>query len=207
MQQKLLKDIPEEIRQKAKKIKCIITDVDGVLTDGGIIYDNDGKEYKKFNVKDGQIIKHLKNNGIVVGAITGRDSEVVKFRCTELKLDFHYHGSKEKWRQYEQVKKDFSLQDDEILYIGDDIIDLSIFKRCGLSVAPSDAMSYVQDYVVWVTHSEGGKGVLREVGDVVLAAKGLLEGVIEGYLGKLEDRRPGSEDGSRETEVRSRKER
>lgn len=179
--QQILKHFSEEIIKKCKNIKAVISDVDGVLTDGGIIYDNDGKEYKKFNVKDGQIIKHLKRGGCLVGAITGRDSPVVRFRCTELKMDFHYHGSKEKWRQYEQVKQDFDLKDEEILYIGDDIIDLSIFTRCGLAVAPSDAMSYVKDYADLVTQAKGGEGVLREVGDLVLAAKGLLEGIIVQY--------------------------
>lgn len=179
--EQLLKHIPEDIVQQCKKIKAVICDVDGVLTDGGIIYDNDGKEYKKFNVKDGQIIKHLKQAGVLVGAITGRDSPVVRFRCTELKMDFHYHGSKEKWRQYEQVKQDFGLNDEEILYIGDDIIDLSIFTCCGLAVAPVDAVPYVKDYATYITKAKGGEGVLREVGDMVLAAKGLLKKIIVKY--------------------------
>lgn len=182
--QEILKDFPDDLIQKAQKIKAIICDVDGVLTDGGIIYDNNGNELKKFNVKDGQIIKHLKNSGILVGAITGRDSPVVRFRCTELKMDFHYHGIKEKWRQYEQVKSDFDLKDDEIIYIGDDIIDISIFKRCGFAVTPADAMSYVKDHADFTARSKGGEGVLREVGDFVLAAKGLLEEIIKSYYGE-----------------------
>lgn len=181
--QQILKEYPDTLIQRARNIKAIICDVDGVLTDGGIIYDNDGKEFKKFNVKDGQIIKHLKNAGILIGAITGRDSPVVRFRCTELKMDFHYHGVKEKWRQYEQVKKDYSLADEEILYIGDDIIDISIFKRCGISVTPADALFYVKGFSNYTTQAKGGEGVLREVGDFILSAKGKLEGVIESYFG------------------------
>lgn len=177
----ILKDVPTEIVEKCKNIKAIICDVDGVLTDGGIIYDNEGNELKKFNVKDGQIIKHLKQAGILVGAITGRDSAVVRFRCTELKMDFHYHGSKEKWRHYEEVKQSFDLRDDEILYIGDDIIDLSVFNRCGVAVAPADALFYVKKEAHYVTNASGGKGVLREAGDMVLSAKGLLENIIISY--------------------------
>lgn len=178
----LLKAVPSKVIQKCKNIKAVICDVDGVLTDGGIIYDNEGNEYKKFNVKDGQIIKHLKRAGVLVGAITGRDSPVVRFRCTELKMDFHYHGSKEKWRHYEQVKQDFNLKDEEILYIGDDIIDLSVFNRCGMPVTPADALSYVKSHATYVTQAMGGEGVLREIGDIVLAAKGVLEGVVQQYL-------------------------
>ena len=182
--QEILRDFPDNLIEKAKKIKAIICDVDGVLTDGGIIYDNNGNELKKFNVKDGQIIKHLKNAGILVGAITGRNSPVVRFRCTELKMDFHYHGIKEKWRQYEQVKSDFDLKDDEIIYIGDDIIDISVFKRCGFAITPADAIAYVKDHSDFTTVSKGGEGVLREVGDFVLAAKGLLEEIIKSYYGE-----------------------
>ncbi len=177
----ILKDVPVDVIEKCQNIKAIICDVDGVLTDGGIIYDNDGNEYKKFNVKDGQIIKHLKQSGILVGAITGRDSPVVRFRCTELKMDFHYHGSIEKWRHYEEVKESFDLRDDEILYIGDDIIDLSVFSRCGVAVAPADALSYVKKEADYVTKAPGGKGVLREAGDMVLSAKGLLKDIIMNY--------------------------
>ena len=179
--QQVIHGIPDEIVEKLKSVRAIICDVDGVLTDGGIIYDNEGNELKKFNVKDGQIIKHLKQAGVLVGAITGRDSPVVRFRCTELKMDFHYHGSKEKWRHYEEVKQSFDLRDDEILYIGDDIIDLSIFNRCGIAVAPADALSYVKEEADYVTKARGGEGVLREVGDMVLSAKGLLENIILNY--------------------------
>ena len=84
--------VPENVWEKAYPIKVLITDVDGVLTDGGIIYDDLGTEYKKYNVKDGLIVQHLRKSKILVGAITGRQSQVVENRCEELKFDFHYHG-------------------------------------------------------------------------------------------------------------------
>jgi len=167
------------LKDKAKKIKGIIFDVDGVLTDGGIIYDNDFKEYKRFNVKDGQIISHLRSNGFVVGAITGRDSDVVKKRCQELKLDFHEHGVHNKLLKYENFKKKFNLKDDEISYIGDDIIDLCVLSRVGLSACPADARYYMKDNVDIVLDSKGGDGAVRDLCDIILEAQGKLEAIIQ----------------------------
>lgn len=165
-------------KEKAKNIKAILFDVDGVLTDGGIIYDNNGLELKKYNVKDGQIISHLKRLGFIVGAITGRESDVVKNRCIELKLTFHKHGVKDKLIEYNVFKKEYKLEDNEILYIGDDIIDLSILYRCGLSATPNDARVYIKENVDIITTSKGGEGVLRDIADYVLDSQDLLEEII-----------------------------
>ncbi|WP_297443791.1 HAD hydrolase family protein [Sulfurimonas sp.] len=175
------------LKQKAKLIKAIVFDVDGVLTDGGIIYDNAGMEIKRFNVKDGQIISHLKKAGFVVGAITGRDSQVVKNRCEELKLDFHYHGSSDKLVQYEKIKENYSLKDEQIAYIGDDIIDLGILSRCGLGATPQDARSYMKENVDYVTPSKGGEGALRDFADMILDAQDLLESIITQQLARAVD--------------------
>jgi len=165
--------------KKAKNIKAILFDVDGVLTDGGIIYDDNGVEYKRYNVKDGQIISHLKKYGFIVGAITGRESDVVKNRCNELKLDFHKHGIKDKLKEYEEFKKKYNLEDKEISYIGDDIIDLSILVRCGLSATPNDARYYIKNSVDIVTPSKGGDGVLRDIADYILDKNSYLEDIIK----------------------------
>ena len=167
------------MNEKIKSIKCIIFDVDGVLTDGGIIYDNTGNEIKRFNVKDGQIISHLKSFNFLVGAITGRNSEVVKNRCKELKLDFHYHGSSHKLDEYEKIKQDFDLKDENIAYIGDDIIDLPILARCGLSATPNDARIYIKKHVDYITSSKGGDGALRDFADLILDNFGYLDQIIE----------------------------
>lgn len=167
-----------EASQKAKKIKAILFDIDGVLTDGGIIYDDNGIEYKKYNVKDGQIISHLKRFGFVVGAITGRESDVVKNRCNELKLDFHKHGVKDKLLEYEAFKAQYNLTDGQIAYIGDDIIDLSILVRCGLSATPADARAYIKESVDIITDSKGGEGVFRDIADYILDSQNLLKELI-----------------------------
>ena len=165
--------------EKAKKIKAILFDIDGVFTDGGIIYDNTGIEYKKYNVKDGQIISHLKKLGFKVGAITGRESDVVKNRCNELKLDFHKHGVKDKLIEYNLFKKQYNLQDEQISYIGDDIIDLCVLVRCGLSATPNDARIYMKENVDIVTTSKGGEGVFRDIADYILESQELLDDLIK----------------------------
>lgn len=172
------------LSEKAKNIKAIVFDVDGVLTDSGIIYDNSGMEIKRFNVKDGQIISHLKSHGFIVGAITGRNSKVVKNRCEELKLDFHYHGSSDKLIQYEKVKEDYSLGDSQIAYIGDDIIDLPILVKCGFSGTPNDAREYMKKYVDYITPSNGGNGTLRDFADFILQEQNLFEDIILKYVNK-----------------------
>ena len=173
-----------ELSSKAKKIKAIITDIDGVLTDGGIIYDNQYNEYKRYNVKDGQIVSHLKSFGFIVGAITGRESDVVKKRMRELKFTFHHHGVKDKLIEYEKVKQEYNLKDEEIAYIGDDIIDLSILCRCGLSATPRDAREYIRNEVDFVTASKGGEGVFRDVADMILQEQGLMQKLIQEMKGE-----------------------
>lgn len=168
----------DKVKDKAIKIKAFLLDVDGVLTDGSIIYDNNGLEYKKFNVKDGQIVSHLKKLGFIVGVITGRNSKVVKNRCEELKFNFHKHGIKDKQIEYKTFKETYDLKDEEIVYIGDDIIDLTILEKCGLSVTPNDARIYMKNNVDIVTSSKGGEGVFRDVADYVLDSQNLLNNII-----------------------------
>ena len=167
---------------KAAKVKAVFFDVDGVLTDGGIIYDNLGNELKRFNAKDGLIIRYLKAEGLITGAITGRDSPVVRNRCEELGLDFHFHGIKDKKAKSEEALATYSLQYEEVAYIGDDIIDLGLIKACGLGAVPQDAISYIKPHADLVTAKKGGEGALRELGDLVLAAKGLLGGIVNNQI-------------------------
>lgn len=173
--------ISPEILNRARAIKLLITDIDGVLTDGGIIYDNAGMEFKKFNVKDGLVVKHLRENKILVGAITGRSSPVVENRCEELKFDFHYHGVKQKGQKLKEVLETLELEYHEVGYIGDDLIDLPILSQVGLAVASRDAVEYIKPSVHFVSSFDGGKGVFREVADLILHAKGLLVPIIQSY--------------------------
>jgi 3-deoxy-D-manno-octulosonate 8-phosphate phosphatase (KDO 8-P phosphatase) len=168
----------EQIK-KAAQVKAIFFDVDGVLTDGKIIYDDTGRESKQFNVKDGYIISHLKKAGILVGIITGRESKVVSNRAAELKLDFCHQGIMDKYAVYEKIIEFHKLKKKEVAYIGDDINDLKVLKDCGLSACPADALEYVKTNVDVVTLAKGGRGVAREVCDLILAARGDLDKILK----------------------------
>ncbi|HEY0653948.1 MAG TPA: HAD-IIIA family hydrolase [Chryseosolibacter sp.] len=169
----------EQIR-KASVVKAIFFDVDGVLTDGRIIYDDTGREIKTFNVKDGLIISYLKKAGIITGAISGRESAAVTRRCAELKVDFCHQGIVDKAMVFEKLLKHYKLKSKEVVFIGDDINDLPVFRQVGFSVCPADTFDYLKEQVDLVTYAKGGSGVLREVGDLVLTAKGLFENIIKG---------------------------
>lgn len=164
--------------RRAGDIKAIFCDVDGVLTDGKIIYDSDGKEVKHFNVKDGQIIGHLRKAGIIIGAISGRESTSVAKRCHELKFDFCHQGILDKSEVFKKLAAYHKLKKKEVIYIGDDINDLGPLKLSGLAVCPGDAPVYIKSMVDLTTKAKGGEGVLREVADLVLAAKGILNKIL-----------------------------
>lgn len=179
MKQILSKYSKEQIK-KARDIKAIFFEVDGILTDGKIIYDDAGVESKQFNVKDGDVISHLKRAGIVVGIITGRDSKVVSLRATELKLDFCHQGIVDKLSVFEKLVEFHKLKKKHVAFIGDDINDLATLQACGFSVCPADAIQYIKPHVDLVTDAKGGQGAVREVADLVLAAQGLMDKILKG---------------------------
>lgn len=169
----------EQIK-KASLVKAIFFDVDGVLTDGRIIYDDSGREIKSFNVKDGLIVSYLKKAGIITGAISGRESPAVARRCTELKVDFCHQGIMDKGMVFEKLVKHYKLKSKEVAFIGDDINDLPVFRLAGFTICPADTFDYLKEQVDLVTSAKGGAGVLREVGDLVLTAKGIFEKILKG---------------------------
>lgn len=164
---------------KAQGIKAIITDIDGVLTDGGIILDDNGTEYKRFQVRDGQIIRYLKQANITTMAISGRNVEVSKKRCNQMGFDFHFHGVRDKLALVEKWTNEVGLDLAECAYIGDDLIDLELLGKVGLSAAPHDALPYVRQFVHLTTNAKGGEGSFRELADTILGAKGLLDQIID----------------------------
>ena len=173
----------EPIPNRLSKIKAVLFDVDGVLTDGSINVDSFGNQSISFNVKDGQLISFMQKNGYIFGAISGRKSEPVAHRLSSLNIDFIRLGIQDKRSSFDEFKTLFSLDACSICYIGDDVIDLSVLSSVGFSVSPSDAIHLVKDRADYVALSPGGGGVLREVIDkIIWNDKTLLEG-LETYYG------------------------
>ena len=156
-----MKKTQQSIQSKAKKIKLLLLDVDGVLTDGRIILDNQGNEIKAFHVRDGHGIKLAQRAGITIGIITGRSSEVVNIRARELGIEEVYQGALDKMVAYESVLSKYNINDEEVAFIGDDIVDVPIFRKVGLAVTVADADPAVKPFIDMVTKAEGGRGAVR----------------------------------------------
>ena len=154
-----------------QRIKFLLLDVDGVMTDGGIYYSNNGDELKRFNTKDGYGIVKLQRTGLQVGIITGRVSKIVERRAKELGIREVYQNFEDKIDAYETIKKKYNLADANIAYIGDDEFDLAVLKCVGFSAAPSDAVPIVKKHVHYICTHSGGNGAVREVIDLILKNK------------------------------------
>jgi 3-deoxy-D-manno-octulosonate 8-phosphate phosphatase (KDO 8-P phosphatase) len=176
-----VKHIPATVKKKARKIKLILLDVDGVLTDGGIIIDDRGVEAKRFDVRDGQGIALLMRYGINVGFITGRSSNIVRQRARELGVTTLYQGVKSKAEIYDRIKQKTGLKDEEIAYVGDDIQDLPILRKVGLAVTVKDGWLGLKTWVDYVTESGGGRGAVREVAELVLKVKDAWKDLTQRY--------------------------
>ncbi len=167
------------MREKISKIKMILMDVDGVLTNGEIIYSSSGDELKIFHVQDGMGITLARMSGLKTGIVTGRMSALVERRAHELNIDVVSQGNFNKLPEYERIKRDFELKDEEICYIGDDVLDIPILNRVGFSVAVANARDEVKAICDYVTVAEGGKGAVREVIDRILKWQNKLHSIIE----------------------------
>jgi 3-deoxy-D-manno-octulosonate 8-phosphate phosphatase (KDO 8-P phosphatase) len=166
----------------ARNIRFVIFDVDGVLTDGGIILDGKGNEIKSFHVRDGHGIKMLIRVGIKVALITGRSSRVVERRARELGITDVFQKCFNKRKAYKALAEKYSLDDHEVAYIGDDIVDIPLLQRIGLPVVVADADDEVKACALMVTKNRGGRGAAREVCDFILKAQGHWKAIIDGYF-------------------------
>jgi 3-deoxy-D-manno-octulosonate 8-phosphate phosphatase (KDO 8-P phosphatase) len=168
---------------KAAKTRLFLLDVDGVLTDGGIVYDAEGVELKRFNVRDGHGVVMLRRTGIRLGIITGRNSTVTAIRAKELGIDLVIQGALDKSAALDRMLSETGIPADEIAYVGDDIVDLPVFRRVGFSAAPADAEDYVRDAADFVSSRRGGHGAVREIIEFVLRETGHWEAATSRYFG------------------------
>ena len=169
---------------KARAIKLLLLDVDGVLTDGNLIYSHEGKESKSFNTQDGFGLRMLQDAGVEVGIITARSSEALSRRSEDLKISHLYQGAKNKLDAYKEIITKTGRKPFEIAYMGDDWLDLVLLKRVGLSAAPANAVREVKEIVHYICEHSGGHGAVRELCDLILEAQGRHREFFQLYMNR-----------------------
>ena len=175
------------LKEKLEKIKLLICDVDGVLTDGTLIYTTNGEEAKNFSVLDG-VGFHMINRldiDLKTAWITGRECATTSYRGEKLKIDRVYNGVIRKIESYNELKKDYNLEDHEICFIGDDIIDMPLFEKVGLAISVPNAPDYVSKHAHYITSKAGGHGAVREVIDLIISSMGNFDDAINQLLSEL----------------------
>lgn len=165
------KEVTEKVLERAKKVKLLLMDCDGVLTDGRLYYSDKGEELKVFNVRDGQGIVMWHQAGFESGIISGRSSKIVSVRATELGMHYIKIGSQDKAKDFAEIFERANVSIEEVAYAGDDLPDIVLMKKVGFPIAVGDAVEEVKSQAIYVTNSEGGFGAVREVVDLLLKAK------------------------------------
>ncbi len=173
--------VSDDILELAKAIKLVIFDVDGVLTDGGIYFTDDGREMKKFNVKDGMGISLLTQTDITVAIITGRNSPIVAERMKSLGVNHVYQGRMNKKETYHNLLEALKLDHSQVAYVGDDVIDVSVMSACHLPIAVADAHDSAKKVALWITDNKGGYGAGREVCDLLLTAQDKMISLLKSH--------------------------
>ena len=182
-----MQSLSSELTAKIQNIKLVVFDVDGVLTDGTLSYSALGEEVKHFNVKDGVGIKLLSYFEVATAVISAKNSAPLTKRMQDLNVQHFYPGSKDKWPVLENLLAELSLSAEQVCYVGDDVIDLKVMKRVGLSITPQDGFWLVREQADIITEAAGGKGVAREVADLILGARmPLAEAYIKAMLPEFE---------------------
>jgi 3-deoxy-D-manno-octulosonate 8-phosphate phosphatase (KDO 8-P phosphatase) len=177
-----LPEISSELRTKAKKIKVILMDVDGVLTRGDIVYDSNGLEIKHFNAHDGQGIKLARVAGLKIGIISSRESGTIRTRAAELGMHYLYLGKDKKLTAFQELKHETGLSSDCFCFIGDDLPDIPVVREVGFGVAVKNAIPLLHQNADYISATPGGEGAVREVIEIILDSQDLLESTIEKIL-------------------------
>ena len=172
---------------RAAKIKLLLFDVDGVLTDGKILLHADGSESKTFDIKDGTAIVWAQRLGLTVGFLSARTSAATSQRAAQLGITLIHQGVRSKLDTYDQIADSLLLDDEQVAYMGDDILDLPVLLRVGLAAAPSDAAPDVRTRVHWVSQCKGGSGAARELIELILRAQGRWDSLVATYVSEVQD--------------------
>lgn len=175
--------VDERVLAAAARVRLVLFDVDGVLTDARLIFGDDGQEYKAFHSRDGHGIKMLQRHGVAAGIITARRSQSVAHRARDLDIRHVYQGCQEKLPVYRRLLAELGLKAEEAAFVGDDVVDLPIMLEAGLAICPQDAHALVKRYAHWATPSPGGRGAAREVCEMILYAQGHYGTEMLRYLG------------------------
>jgi 3-deoxy-D-manno-octulosonate 8-phosphate phosphatase (KDO 8-P phosphatase) len=171
----------KNLKEKLKKIKMLILDVDGVMTDGRIIMDDEGRQLKNFDVRDGHGLKIIQRYGIEIVILTGRKSEVVNHRARDLEIKDVYQGALNKKEVFQKILLEHNLASSATAFMGDDIVDIPVLKQVGFSAAVADAVDVVKKSVDYVTKHKGGHGAVRELCELILQAQGKWPEIAEKY--------------------------
>jgi 3-deoxy-D-manno-octulosonate 8-phosphate phosphatase (KDO 8-P phosphatase) len=170
------------VQAKASRIRLLLFDVDGVLTDGTVVMHADGSESKGFHIRDGAAIVWAQAAGLTVGLLSARSSGATAHRAAQLAVRIVEQGVKSKLATYEQIVRDAKVDDADVAYMGDDLLDLAVLGRVGLSAAPADAAAEVRERVDWVSSVAGGRGAVRELIELVLRAQNRWDDVVRKYV-------------------------
>ncbi len=170
------------LQSRASRVKLLLFDVDGVLTDGSVIVHADGSESKTFGIRDGIALVWARRAGLTVGLLSARHSPTTPHRAAQLGIALVYQGVSSKVETYEQILTEQGLTDADVAYMGDDVVDLAVLSRVGLSAAPADAVAEVHERVHWVSAAGGGRGAVRELVELVLRAQARWNPIVEAYL-------------------------
>jgi 3-deoxy-D-manno-octulosonate 8-phosphate phosphatase (KDO 8-P phosphatase) len=173
LQGKFMAVLKDGAREAAKKIKLLVFDVDGVMTDGSVTYDENGIEYKTFNVKDGHGLVRMRESGFITAIITARNNGTVEHRARNLNITELYQGQKYKLPALEEIMKKYNLKFENVSYMGDDLPDLCILEKVGLACCPADAVEEVKAVCNFMSSVNGGRGAVRELCDFILDAQGI----------------------------------
>lgn len=171
-----------ELRERAARIKLLLLDVDGVLTDGRLYFGNQGEEYKSFCTLDGQGIKALQKTGVNVGIITGRTSNLVARRASDLGIAILVQGREDKWEALQEILQHHPIALDDIAFMGDDWPDLGVMSRVGLAFTVANAHVSVAARAHWQSRERGGEGAVRAACDLIMQAQGTFDAVLASYL-------------------------